>query len=115
MTLFASKSTRGFYDPEINTVIPDDAVEISVEFHRELLAGQSEGMIIDWNKKGVPFLKAAPELTVEQLNENVAAQRQAAYAAEADPLFYQYQRGDIEKQVWLDKILEIKARYPKAE
>jgi hypothetical protein len=39
--------------------------------------------------------------------------RKAAYAAEADPLFFKAQRGEIEQQVWLDKIAEIKARYPK--
>jgi hypothetical protein len=39
--------------------------------------------------------------------------RKAAYAAEADPLFFKAQRGEIEQQVWLDKIAEIKARFPK--
>jgi hypothetical protein len=39
--------------------------------------------------------------------------RKAAYTAEADPLFFQVQRGIIKEQVWLDKIAEIKARYPK--
>jgi hypothetical protein len=41
------------------------------------------------------------------------ASRKAAYIAEADPLFFRSQRGEIEEQVWLDKIAEIKARYPK--
>ena len=39
--------------------------------------------------------------------------RKAAYVAEADPLFFKAQRGEIEQQVWLDKVAEIKARYPK--
>jgi hypothetical protein len=39
--------------------------------------------------------------------------RKAAYIAEADPLFFKAQRGEIEQQVWLDKIAEIKARFPK--
>jgi hypothetical protein len=41
------------------------------------------------------------------------AKRKAAYIAEADPLFFKSQRGEVEQQVWLDKIAEIKARYPK--
>lgn len=39
------------------------------------------------------------------------AARAAAFAAEADPLFFKYQRGDVTKQEWLDKIEEIRARY----
>lgn len=38
--------------------------------------------------------------------------RRAAYTAESDPLFFKHQRGEVEKQVWLDKIAEIKARFP---
>jgi hypothetical protein len=41
------------------------------------------------------------------------ANRKAAYIAEADPLFFKAQRDEVEQQVWLDKIAEIKARYPK--
>ena len=39
--------------------------------------------------------------------------RKAAYVAEADPLFFKTQRGEATEQEWLDKIAEIKARYPK--
>jgi hypothetical protein len=46
-------------------------------------------------------------------NQAAEAARKAAYAAEADPLFFKAQRGEVEQQVWLDKIAEIKARYPK--
>ena len=41
--------------------------------------------------------------------------REYAYKTEADPLFYQSQRGDITEQQWLDKIAEIKQRYPYPE
>jgi hypothetical protein len=40
------------------------------------------------------------------------ANRRAAYAAEADPLVFKYQRGEATEQEWLDKIAEIRARYP---
>ena len=45
--------------------------------------------------------------------EKAEANRHAAYVAEADPLFFKAQRGEVEQQVWLDKVAEIKARYPK--
>lgn len=41
--------------------------------------------------------------------------REYFYKEEADPLFLKYQREEIEKQVWLDKIAEIKERYPYPE
>jgi hypothetical protein len=41
------------------------------------------------------------------------ANRKAAYVTEADPLFFKAQRGEASQQEWLDKIEEIKARFPK--
>jgi hypothetical protein len=38
--------------------------------------------------------------------------RQAAYQAEADPLYFGFQRGENTEQDWLDKVAEIRARYP---
>jgi cellobiose-specific phosphotransferase system component IIA len=49
----------------------------------------------------------------QQKLEQAEASRKAAYAAEADPLFFKAQRGEVEQQVWLDKIAEIKQRFPK--
>jgi hypothetical protein len=40
-------------------------------------------------------------------------ERKAAYVKEADPLFFKSQRGEVPMQAWLDKISEIKLRYPK--
>lgn len=42
----------------------------------------------------------------------VERERQAAYQAEADPIFFQAQRGKRTEQEWLDKIAEIDARLP---
>lgn len=44
--------------------------------------------------------------------EQIDAQRQQAYQAESDPLFFKWQRGQATEQEWLDKIAEIKQRYP---
>jgi hypothetical protein len=44
--------------------------------------------------------------------EKIEANRRAAYIAEADPLFFKWQRGEVTHEQWLDKIAEIRARYP---
>jgi hypothetical protein len=51
--MFYSKSTQGFYDPEIHgSNIPQDAVEISASLHAELLAGQATGKSIQADDNG---------------------------------------------------------------
>ena len=55
------------------------------------------------------------KLSKEDYNAYIDELRQAAYSREADPLGMQVMRGDIEKSMWLEKIEEIKKRYPKVE
>lgn len=38
--------------------------------------------------------------------------REAAYLSEADPLFFEWQRGEGTEAAWLAKVAEIKARFP---
>jgi hypothetical protein len=59
------------------------------------------------------MIKIDPVKAAAKKAAEAEASRKAAYIAEADPLFFRSQRGEIEEQVWLDKIAEIKARYPK--
>jgi hypothetical protein len=64
------------------------------------------------------------------LPEEIAAQREAEYqaalqdrdealraalAAEADPLFFRWQREEVSKEDWLAAVAAVKARYPKPE
>ena len=42
----------------------------------------------------------------------INAKRQAAYIAEADPLFFKAQRNEIPMSDWLAKVQEIKTKYP---
>lgn len=51
------------------------------------------------------------ELLAEEQAE-AERNRHAAYVAESDPLFFEWQRGDGTEQAWRDKIAEIQARYP---
>lgn len=48
-----------------------------------------------------------------QKNAEADANRHTDYVAESDPLFFKFQRGEATQQEWLDKIAEIKTRYPK--
>ena len=61
---------------------------------------------------GLPaeWLGTAP--TPEQIAAAAKASRAAAYAKEADPLFFQAQRGEATMEEWKAKVAEIRARYP---
>jgi hypothetical protein len=55
---------------------------------------------------------AWPEVETARANAQAQASRAAAYSAEADPLFFKWQRGEGEEQPWLDKVAEIRVRFP---
>lgn len=54
-----------------------------------------------------------PTAIVEYENTIAGYNRAAAYKEESDPLFFKWQRGEATEQEWLDKVNEIKLRYPK--
>jgi len=58
---------------------------------------------------------AWPQVQYEQQRAAIETQRRNAYTQEADPLFFSYQRGEVTEQEWLDKVAEIKIRYPYPE
>jgi hypothetical protein len=67
-----------------------------------------------WETSWVVRDKTTEELQAE-VDANAAqveAQRAEAYRNESDPLFFKSQRGEATHQEWLDKVAEIKARYP---
>ena len=76
---------------------------------------------------GLTWLSDTPKPTQQELDDAwpavqqarqqaaVDAQRHAAYTAESDPLFFQWQRGAGTEQAWLDKVAEIQARFPDPE
>jgi len=45
--------------------------------------------------------------------EEASRNRQQAYIAEADPLFFKAQRGEATMEEWQAKVAEIKTRFPK--
>jgi len=58
---------------------------------------------------------AWPAVQQARQQAEVDRQRHAAYVTESDPLFFQYQAGEITEQEWLNKRAEIKSRYPNPE
>lgn len=86
--MFYSATTGGFYDPEINTLIPDDAVKISPTTHSALLAGQAEGKRIVSDSNGAPTL-ADPEPPSEAfIIASIASAVQSHLDATAQSLGY---------------------------
>ena len=65
-------------------------------------------------KAGAP-VGTPPQPTPESILAGIKAQRAAAYIAEADPLFFKYQRAEADQQEWIDKVEEIRIRYPYPE
>ena len=57
------------------------------------------------------IIKIDPLKLIPTLEQQQAA-RADAYRAEADPLYFKWQRSEATQQEWLDKIEEIKLRYP---
>jgi len=87
--MFASKSTRGFYDPRVHASMPPDATELPEGLHAELLLGLSAGKQIDWDSQVLPVLIDPPPvaLTVEQLCASIDKAADAAREMVAgDPL-----------------------------
>lgn len=84
--MFASKTTRGFYDAAIHGEnMPADVTQESdwAYTHAELLEGQSKGKLIDFDEAGYPFLADPAPPTEEQLQQQANAAARA-YLASTD-------------------------------
>jgi len=55
---------------------------------------------------------AKPEADKVTANRKTEITRRTAFQTEADPLFFEWQRGENTEQAWRDKCAEIRARYP---
>jgi hypothetical protein len=92
-------------------LMPAGAIEADVP---EIPEGKRAKRVNDtWIYEDLPEdITTIRPLTFEQRTELVRLQRQGAYVREADPLFFKWQREEITKDEWLNKILEIKERFP---
>jgi len=110
--MFYSKSQNAFYNQEINgDSMPDDVIEISDEKYYALLNAQSNGKTIKPDANGNPI---ATDSTDVPTDDQIATMRELAYRAEADPLFFKWQRAEASREEWLAKIAEIRQRFPKS-
>lgn len=68
----------------------------------------------EWRQTWVVTDASAEEIAErkERALQTAKNQRAAAYRDEADPLFFKYQRGEASEQEWLDKVEEIRERFP---
>jgi hypothetical protein len=90
---------------EIDAEVNDDFL------NEEIRTGLSYRFYV---KDGVVYKKTDEELKAEpDYNEYMSLKRAEAYKQESDALFFKYQRGEVTEQDWLDKVQEIKDRYPK--
>lgn len=64
------------------------------------------------NMKTGAVSRVEREPTAEARKALARTQRAKAYAAVADPLFFKWQRGEVDKQEWLDAIADIRTRFP---
>lgn len=99
-----SKSTGGFYDLLIHENIPADAVEVSLEKHRELLTAQASGQVITADVNGNPVaVDARLLMTLNELQAWQAAWIEAAYqTAIQAPVSYmgtQFQSDDASQSI----------------
>lgn len=78
---YFSKTTNGFYDPEINGEnMPDDVVEVPDNEYEQLIAGQSSGQKIVGNDNGYPILVDVV-LTQDELIDQCARTAKAKLVA----------------------------------
>ena len=52
------------------------------------------------------------QVEYEVAYEVVQKARQAAYQSESDPIFFDYQRGEVTEQEWLDAVQAVKDAHP---
>ncbi|MBL9051709.1 MAG: hypothetical protein JNK19_16475 [Tabrizicola sp.] len=94
-----------------------------------------EGLTVDFlaaHRRGArgKWVPRDPVVPVPPTPEELAAQREADYqlalelrsaalrdvlSREADPIFFQWQRGEATQADWLEKVASIKAAFPKPE
>lgn len=71
---------------------------------------EGEPQLIGNTWKQVWIVTDKPQSEVDTIATSLRAD---AYRNEADPLFFKAQRGEITQQEWLNKVNEIKTRFPK--
>lgn len=79
-----------------------------VDYTKDVVEGEPQ--LIDGNWTQIWNVTDKPQAEIDAITVELRAE---AYRNESDPLFFKAQRGEVTHEQWLDKVNEIKARYPK--
>lgn len=75
-------------------------------------AATGEEIERDLTDQEIAELAESETKRIDRLRQEAETGRRGAYSTEADPLYFGWQRGENTEQSWLDKVAEIRARYP---
>lgn len=106
MRYFSSKN-KAFYDSEIHSIIPDDAVSITDELYTSILDGQSQGKIISSDGEGKPTLTDRLPISLEDSKRSYLRLNNNTYEAAIQQHTSAYPQS--EKDTWPTQDREIKA------
>jgi hypothetical protein len=76
---------------------------------------QDNGVVRPMTPEELAQYEADKALYESEARSRVEQIRQAEYQRTADPLFFQYQRGDKTEQEWLDAVQAVKDAHPYPE
>lgn len=99
-----SASTIGFYSDVPNELLPEDAIEISVEEYEKLMSGMANGKRIIATGSGLPALEdwpVSPPLSSTQIfeiNSSIRADLMSKATQSMTPLLISMQLGDATDQ-----------------
>lgn len=99
---YFSKSTNGFYHPDVNGTMPADVVPITKERHAALMRGQSNGQLIAAGADGHPVLQDPPKVSDDVAWNSVRKMRDRLLTASdwTDTLSAKTRLGDVAYQAW---------------
>lgn len=98
---------------ENGTIYTNGLTQAVIDFHYE------NNLIIAWVERPLKyeeedefgFKMYIDDITLEETQKGYEKVREFMYKNYTDSLFFKVQRGDIDNQVWLDAIQEIKDKY----
>jgi hypothetical protein len=96
------------------------AVLLSIRKGSEWSLGNNDYATLVWHSEGEPPTQAEcdeawPQVEYDRAYAQVEQARHAAYIADADPLFFKWQRGTGTEQAWRDAVQVVKDAHPYPE
>lgn len=106
--IFFSKQENGFYNSDIHSVIPVDAVEVRNSDYEKLMAGQSAGQKIQPDSSGIPVLVTISRSISEQKGfactaiDTAAGAARTQFATSSAFIESEYQRSYDTAVAWIN-------------